>query len=288
MTKLGFLGPAGTFSHEALRASPRSAGAEEVPFASERETIMAVAAGDIAAALVPIENALEGPVTATLDTLAHDAPGVRIIGEEILPISHCLAAREGVTLQDLVAVASHPQALGQCRRFLREVLPGRRIVAATSTAEGVRQAVAREEPWAGIGPRASAALHGATVLREGIEDEPGNATRFVWIARADALPEADTALSGDPATDAAHKTSLVFHGAGDDSPGWLVRCLSEFAFRGLNLTKIESRPSKRRLGHYIFLADLEGRDDEPNVAAAIEGLRAQCEEVRVLGSYPAA
>jgi prephenate dehydratase len=279
MTRLGFLGPAGTFTHEALRASARAADSEAVPYPTERETILAVADGEVAAALVPIENALEGAVTATLDTLAVDAPPVRIVGEEVLAIRHCLVARPGVELDDVEVVASHPQALAQCRRFLRETLPGRRAVAATSTAEAVRQAVTEPSAWAAIGPRAAADLHGAAILREGIEDEPGNATRFVWIAREDA-PEDDRA--------AAYKTTLVFAGAGDESPGWLVRCLSEFAFRGLNLTKIESRPRRSGLGHYLFLVDLDGCVRDAPVAEAIEGLRAQCEEVRVLGSYPSA
>jgi prephenate dehydratase len=278
--RLGYFGPEGTFTHAALLASARARdrAVEAVPLPSERETILAAAAGDVDAALVPIENSLEGGVNATLDTLALDAPGVCIVGEEVLPISHALIARPGVAEAALEAVVSHPQPLGQCRRFLAEQLPGRRVVAATSTAEAVRIVAAGSEPWAAIGTTAAAALHGCEVLREGIEDEHGNQTRFVWVsARADVF-------GGGGAT----KTSIVFHGAGDTSPGWLVRCLSELAFRGINLTRIESRPLKRQLGHYLFLVDLEGAAADPAVADAVDGLRAQCEEVRVLGSYPAA
>jgi prephenate dehydratase len=280
--RLGYFGPAGTFTHAALLASPRGAGAEALPFATERETIFAAQAGTVDAALVPIENSLEGGVNATLDTLAFDAPGVRIVGEEVLPISHALIVRPGTTMAAVEAVLSHPQALGQCRRFLEQRLPGRRAMAATSTAEAVRAVAEGHEPWAAIGTTAAAALHGCEVLAVGVEDEHGNATRFLWLAPADVPPPFP-----QPG-DAAWKSSIVFHGAGDAVPGWLVRCLSELAFRGINLTRIESRPLRRQLGHYLFLADLEGRADDPRVAEAIAGLHAHCEEVRVLGSYPAA
>jgi prephenate dehydratase len=282
--RLGFFGPAGTFTHAALLASPRfGAGAEGVPFATERDTILGAQSGAVDAALVPIENSLEGGVNATLDTLALDATGVRIVGEEVLPISHALIARPGVAMADVTAVLSHPQPLGQCRRFLGDTLPGARGVAATSTAEAVRTVAESAEPWAAIGTTVAAGLNGCVVLAEGIEDEHGNETRFLWVSAASAPPP--------PAPDdaaAAYKTSIVFHGAGDADPGWLVRCLSELAFRGINLTRIESRPLKRRLGHYLFLADLEGREEDPQVREAIAGLHAHCEVVRVLGSYPAA
>jgi prephenate dehydratase len=280
--RLGYLGPAGTFSHAALLAASQAAGAEAVPYATERETIFAAQDGEVDGALVPIENSLEGGVNATLDTLAFEAAGVRIVGEEILPVSHALIARPGVALGDVQAVLSHPQALGQCSRWLEAHLPGRRAMAATSTAEAVRTVAAAGEPWAAIGTAAAAALHDCAVLAEGIEDEHGNATRFLWLAR----PAGDDLF---PAPDTAEwKSSIVFWGAGDAAPGWLVRCLSELAFRGINLTRIESRPLKRALGHYYFLVDLQGHAEEPNVTDAIQGLRLHCEEVRVLGSYPTA
>ena len=285
--RLGYFGPAGTFTHAALLASPRAAGADAVPFATERETILAAQAGRVDAALVPIENALEGGVNATLDTLALDAEGARIVGEEVLPVSHALIARPGVAEADLEAVISHPQPLGQCRRFLAETLPGRRLVAATSTAEAVRTVAEAAQPWAAIGTAAAAELHGCAVLRAGIEDEHGNETRFVWVTGPGGDPFGRNGAER-PAPGASAKTSIVFHGAGDASPGWLVRCLSEFAFRGINLVRIESRPLKRRLGHYLFLVDFEGHEDEPRVAEAITGLHAHCEQVRVLGSYTSA
>jgi prephenate dehydratase len=275
--RLGYFGPAGTFTHAALLASRHVANSievEAVAFPTERETILAAGAGTVDAALVPIENSLEGGVNATLDTLALEDAGaqVRIVGEEILPISLALMVRPGVALGDVDAVFSHPQPLGQCRRYLAEALPGRRAVAATSTVEAVRTvAEATDVPHAAIGTAAAAGLYGCEVLAEGIEDEHGNETRFLWVAPA----------GSDP-------FGIVFYGAGDATPGWLVDCLSEIASRGINLTRIESRPLKRQLGHYLFLADLQGHEDDPPVAEAIERLHVHCEVVRVLGSYPSA
>ncbi len=140
--------------------------------------------------------------------------------------------------------------------------------------------VAQDAPWAALGTRRAAALYGATVLAEAVEDEAGNATRFVWLARR--------AAAAAPAADLAAKTSLAFWGSGDDSPGWLVRCLSEFAFRGVNLSKIESRPMRARLGHYRFFVDCDGAATDAPVAEAVAGLRKHCEQVRILGSYAAA
>lgn len=278
--RLGYFGPAGTFTHAALLASGHASG-EAVPFGTERETIGAAARGEVAAALVPIENSIEGGVNATLDALALEVEDAEVVGEEVLPVSHALIARPGVALEDVVAVTSHPQALAQCRRFIAETLPGRRLIAATSTAEAVRTAASSAEPLAAIGTTTAAALYDCDVLASAIEDEHGNQTRFVWVAARGTTPFA-------PPAGRAWKTSIVFHGAGDASPGWLVRCLDEFAGRGINLTRIESRPLKRQLGHYLFLTDLEGSRGDVNVAEAIERLHAHCEVVRVLGSFPVA
>jgi prephenate dehydratase len=281
--RLGFLGPAGTFSEEAVRAATAGDGGdgELVPFPSIHETVMAVQGGTIDRALVPIENSLEGGVSATLDALALEAREVEIVGETVLAIRNCLIARDDLPLPVIEVVVSHPQPLGQCARFLRTEVPNATVRATTSTADAVREVAASHAPWAALGPRSAAALYGCRVLRDGIDDEPDNATRFVWLARAGTLPVA-------PPDAAAWKTSVVFAGAGDQTPGWLVRCLSEFAFRGVNLTRIESRPRKGRLGHYLFHVDMEGRSGEPSVADAITALGGHCEEVRLLGSYPAA
>jgi len=287
--RVGYLGPAGTFSHEALMAAPGAEAFELAPQATVHDTVLAVQEGRVDRALVPIENSLEGSVNATLDALAGETSDVAIVGELVHPVRHCLVAREPVELDAVRTVVSHAQATGQCARFIRSHLARATVIAAPSTAEAVRMVadgrLGGDGPAAALGTRLAADLYGCAVLVDGVEDEPGNATRFVWLARrgtADA-PEPDVAPAG-----AAWKTTLVFWGAGTDAPGWLVRCLSEFAFRGINLTRIESRPRREALGRYMFFVDLEGRDADTAVADAVEGLRAQAGVVRVLGSYPAA
>jgi prephenate dehydratase len=273
--RVGFLGPEGTFTEQAAQAVE----GERVPFATVHDVVEAVDGGTVERGVVPIENSVEGAVNATLDALAMDFPGVTIVGESVLAVHQALIAREQAELSTLTAVASHPQGLAQCARFLREELPQARLVAATSTAEAVRSAVVSAEAIAAIAPARAAELYGGVVLRERIEDDPDNATRFVVLARGE---------SAELAGDGPFKTSVLFAGAGDSSPGWLVRCLSEFAFRGVNLTKIESRPRRRQLGHYLFLVDLQGAATDAPAAEAIDGLRKHCEEVRVLGTYKAA
>jgi prephenate dehydratase len=279
--RLGYLGPPGTFSEEAARRATATREAELVPFGSIHEAVIAVDRGTVDRALVPVENSLEGGVTATLDALAWDAPDTVILGEAVLPIRNCLIAREEIALDAIEAVISHPQPLAQCARFLRSELPQAEVHATTSTAEAVRMVAATDEPWAALGPRSAAERYGLHVRRWGVDDDPDNATRFVWLAPAGTQP-----VGAEDAT--AWKTSLVFAGAGDLQPGWLVRCLSEFAFRGVNLTKIESRPRRGRLGHYLFHIDMDGRADETMVADAVRALHSHCEVVRLLGSYPAA
>jgi prephenate dehydratase len=185
-------------------------------------------------------------------------------------------------------VVSHPQPLGQCAGYLRRRLPQAERLPASSTAEAVRQVVQAGHGWAALGPRRAAELYGAVLVEEDVADDPGNATRFVWVARAhEDLPpvgeDAAVAAAGVPM-----RTSLVFWGQGDREPGWLVRCLSEFAFRGVNLTRIESRPLRSRLGHYLFHVDCAGGAGEAPVAGAVEALRQHCEVVRVLGTFAAA
>lgn len=264
--RAGYLGPPGTFSHEAL-----GDGAEGVPFATLYDVVMAVQEGTVERALVPIENALEGSVDVTLDTLALEAPDVAIVGELVHPVRHCLVARELMPLSEIQAVRSHPQASGQCARFIRDHLPDATVLPAPSTADAVRTLADGE---AALGTHLAATLYGGIVLRAGVEDHPDNATRFVWLAPA-----------GGGAVEGADKTSLVFWGAGTDAAGWLVRCLSEFAFRGVSLTRIESRPRREGLGAYMFFLDLEGAAETSAVAEAIDALRAQTDHVRVLGSY---
>jgi prephenate dehydratase len=277
--RLGYLGPAGTFSEEAARTALDGGEAELVGLATVRDTILAVSDGSVDRAIVPIENSLEGPVGVTLDTLADEDNDVAVVGELVLAVTHHLVAQADIDPALIERVLSHPQALAQCAIFLRERAPQAQLVPTSSTADAVRTVV--EHPtWAAISTLRAAQLYDATVVASAVEDEPGNATRFVWLARRS---EVEAPADGTPA-----KTSLAFWGSGDDSPGWLVRCLSEFAFRGVNLTKIESRPLRLRLGHYRFFVDCEGSAAGGAVAEAVEGLRKHCEQVRILGSYPAA
>jgi prephenate dehydratase len=278
--RVGYLGPPGTFSEAALRASVLSGG-EHVPLPTIREVVLSVAGGDVGYAVVPFENSLEGSVNEALDALVHDAPGVRIVGETVLPVRYALIARGGVEAATAKVVVSHPQSLAQCARFVRESLPGAQTRAATSTAEAVRTAIAADEPTCALGTELAAELYGGVVLQDGVEDDHSNVTRFVLLAgRGQQAPSE---------AGAAWKSSVFFAGEGDSTPGWLLRCLAEFAERGVNLSRIESRPAKRRLGHYVFLVDVGGRADEPGPAAdAISALGEHCEEVRLLGAYPAA
>ena len=274
--RVAFLGPEGTFAEEALRASAPAGGAiEEVPYPTVYETVMAVQEGAVERAVVPIENSLEGSVTATLDALAGEADRVRIAAEVVRPIAHCLAARPGLALDDVQRVISHPQAIAQCSGFLRARLPRAETATAPSTADAVRTVAATSEPWAALGPRLAAELYGCELLAESVEDRSDNSTRFVWLASEGATPQA-------PPT----KTSIVFWGFNDESPGALVGVLGELAERAVNLTKIESRPRRVRLGHYMFFADLEGAADDARVSEALSALSERVQTLKVLGSYP--
>jgi prephenate dehydratase len=285
LPRVGYLGPEGTFSEEALLASASRGAVEPVPHASIYEVITRLRAGELEWAIVPIENALDGSVSVTLDLLAQDADELEIVAEAVLRVSHSLIAAEPLELSEIDTVLSHPQVPGQCERFLRSELAHARILPASSTAEAVRTVVGeRQRGRAALGTLLAAEIYGGTVIREGVQDSRDNETRFVWLARAEhgAAPPLDGAGAG------GWKTSLVFWGLGAERPGWLVRCLDEFARRDINLTKIESRPRRQGLGSYMFFADLSGDAREPEVAAAIAGVRTVCEQVRVLGSYRAA
>jgi prephenate dehydratase len=189
-----------------------------------------------------------------------------------------LSARTELELEQVTTVLSHPQPLAQCARFLRESLPGAERRGVSSTAEAVRLVGESSEPWAAIGAHSAAELYGCTILREGIEDEDNNVTRFVWIAAA-----GTAAAPGE-----RWKTSLVFSELGEDHPGALVEALREFSSRDVNLSRIESRPLRLGLGRYMFFCDLDGALGERAVSEAIEALRAKAESVRILGSYPTA
>jgi prephenate dehydratase len=285
LPRVGYLGPEGTFSEEALLASAVEDTIEPYPLASIQDTVAALRDGEVSWAIVPIENSLEGSINVTLDLLAGDASDVEVVGEALLRVRHSLIAAETVELREIERVLTHPQVPGQCARFLGEQLPHARILPASSTAEAVRTVVgAGRREQAALGTVLAAAIYGGTVLREGVEDRADNATRFVWLARAGEREEPPLRAGAV----GEWKVSLVFWGPGANSPGWLVRCLDEFARRNINLTKIESRPRRLALGSYMFFADLAGRAGEAAVEEAIAGIGALCEEVRVLGSYRSA
>ena len=284
--RVGYFGPEGTFTQEALIAGARGADIEQVPLPTIYDTVMAVHEGTVERALVPIENSLEGSVNATLDALAMETEDVRILGEVVQPIRHCLIARTELELSEIEVVVSHPQASAQCARFIRTRLPQARVMAGGSTAEAVRLISTQAAPWAALGNRVAAERYRCHVLRAGVEDVADNETRFVYLGPAGAPAGGPASTGGEPL--GPWKTAIVFWGIGSEAPGWLVACLSEFADRGVNLTRIESRPRKQGLGRYIFFCDVEGRDTEPHVADALTGLAGHVEVLRVLGSYPAA
>jgi prephenate dehydratase len=276
--RIAYLGPEGTNTHEALLNATAGESHEQLPLGTIYDCAVAVQECEVDRAFVPIENALEGSVNATLDALAVDTEGVAIAGEVVHPIHTCLIAGAPIELSAIEAVVSHPQANGQCAHFLRTRLPQARVLAASSTAEAVRTVADQRGTTAALGSRTAAELYGCEVLATDVDDAAGNETRFVWLAPSGA-PEGEHG---------PWKTAIVFWGVGAEAPGWLVRCLSEFAFRGVNLSRIESRPRKQGLGRYMFFADLEGRASEGPVADALAALRAHVEHLKVLGSFPAA
>jgi prephenate dehydratase len=301
--RVGYLGPEGTFSEEALLAGAAPDSVQPVPRASIYDTVVALREGDLEGAVVPIENSLDGSISVTLDLLADEAGNIRIVGETLLTVRHSLIAARAVELSEIDTVLTHPQVPGQCERFLRGELAHARVLPASSTAEAVREVV---EDGAGsraaLGTKLAAEIYGGVILREGVQDRDDNETRFVWLARSEdgektpispaaarGAHNGDRNTAGDGGRKRRWKTSLVFWGPGAERPGWLVRCLDEFARREINLTKIESRPRRERLGHYMFFVDLVGGvETERRVSDAIAGVREICEELRVLGSYPSA
>jgi prephenate dehydratase len=274
--RIAYLGPAGTFTEDALGEALGDAEFEPLRTDTVFDAIQAVVEGSADRALAPYENSIEGSVRGTLDILAFDAPNVAIVGEHDYPVRQHLIARDGIELDGIEAVLSHQQGLAQTARFLRENLPGIELRSVSSTAAAVRMVSESPRPWAAVGSRAAARLYGCEILREGIQDEQNNVTRFVWLA-----PEGTAPADGD-----RWKTSLIFSELGSDRPGALVEALSEFSSRDINLSRIESRPQRSELGRYFFFVDADGSLDDAPVSEAIEALRGKAESVRILGSYP--
>jgi prephenate dehydratase len=276
--RIAYLGPAGTFTEDALGEAGPAAGFEPLRTPSIHDAILAVERGEADRALVPFENSIEGSVRDTLDTLAFEAHGVTILGEHDYRVRVHLIAREGVGIEQVEAVLSHSQPLAQCARFLRETFPKVELRSVSSTAAAVRMVSESARPWAALGARAAAELYGCELLSEGVEDESDNVTRFVWIG-----PTGAEAIG-----EGSWKTSLVFSELGQDHPGALVEALSVFSSREINLTRIESRPLRQGLGRYMFFCDLEGASEDGIVAEAIAELQGKAGSVRILGTYPMA
>ena len=270
--RIGFLGPAGTFTEEAtLLYDPH---ATLVPFPTILASGTAISEGKTDESVLPIENSLEGAVPDTLDLLIHSKSPLHIKYEVTLPIIQCLFAKPSVTEAQIDVIYSHPQALGQCRKFIEARFPKAELIASLSTVAAVEQALGQPNA-AAIAPRRAGALYGAAMLAPAIQDSANNVTRFVVLAQADHEPTDND------------KTSLCF-GFTKDEPGILVRVLQIFSTKGINLEKIESRPTKENLGKYIFLVDLQGHRLKSPVKEALDEVLALSDPqwFKVFGSYP--
>ncbi len=273
---MAYFGPAGTFTEEALLTQPDYAAAVVEPRGTITDVLDAVVRKEVDLGFVPMENAIEGTVNATLDALVFDYD-LMIQREVVLDVHLHLLAPAGTRLQEIRRVLSFPVALAQCQKWLAEHLPGVEQQAANSTADAARQLGEHPEPGAAaIAPRTAARLYGLSVLVEDVEDHPENQTRFVAVA-----------ASGVPRPTGHDRTSIVCFQR-DDRPGSLHGILGQFAARNINLTKLESRPTKRGLGDYCFVIDLDGHLDDEVVADCLRDLHASLAGVKFLGSYPAA
>jgi prephenate dehydratase len=271
MKKIGYLGPRGTFSHEAMKKY-----IGETPYISRDyptipDIFAAMQEGKLDEAIVPIENSIEGAVNATMDMMSQDN-GLWIRAEVIIPVREHLLAKKGTDISDIKVVLSHPQPLGQCRRFLAEQLPDAVIKASCSTAAAAEEAAASSGDTAAIGSRAAAEVYGLEILREDIQDHDSNFTRFVVLGSEDAEKTGND------------KTSIIF--STEDKPGSLYRILEIFNLWDINMTRIESRPAKNRLGRYIFFVDVLGHRDEDDLRDALTMVKRKTSFFKVLGSYP--
>ena len=268
--RIAYLGPSGTFTEDATLGY--DAKAQLVPFSSIPAVAAAVDAGKTDEGVVPIENSLEGSVTSTLDLLIHDS-SLFIRNELVLPIHLYLLGAPGLTADQIEVIYSYPQPLGQCRAYLGANFPETVLVASLSTAAAVQDMLASDRRAAAVANRRAGEIYGATVLAERIEDHANNTTRFVVLGKSDHEPTGDD------------KTSICF-GFDEDAPGILYRVLGAFANRGINLAKVESRPTKESLGRYIFLVDLDGHREDLTVREALNELEGQVSMLKVFGSYP--
>ncbi len=273
--KIGFLGPPGTFTEEALIAAVGPDKYKLVPLASIQEVVAAVERQDVDKGIVPIENSIEGSVNATLDMLAFEA-NLLIEQEIVKPVDNNLIGRRGTKPDQVRTIISHPQAAAQCRGYIAREFPGAAVEAANSTAEAVKIVAERGDHQAvAVGTTLAAKLYGLSVLERKIQDFPDNQTRFVIVGRQ------------MPKRSGYDKTSIVCF-IFENRPGSLLQILQEFAYRSINLTKIQSRPTRKALGDYCFFLDMEGHVEDENVAEALKCLRCKIRQAKLLGSYPRA
>jgi prephenate dehydratase len=277
--RVGYLGPPGTFCEEALlNLTGCAAELDEVPLPTVVDCFEAVLRGEVPEALVPIENSIEGSVNQTLDQLAAAREELWIRAEVVHPVRHHLIARGVSDPAAVTRVLSHPHATAQCHLFLRAHMPGVEVVAANSTADAVRTVGSSDEPWAAIGTLRAADLYGCEVIAPDIADTEGISTRFILIGTEPA-----------PAVGPGRFRTSIVCTLERDRPGALLAILQEFAMRAVNLTRLESRPTKTGLGRYLFFIDIEGsRERDLPVDAAISAIELQhVAQVRSFGSYPA-
>ncbi len=269
--KVGYLGPEGTYTQSAVEKY-FGAAAEALPLATIDDVFRLVESAEVDRGVVPIENSTEGTVNHTLDMFM-DSP-LQICGEIELPIQHCLLSSGG-SLADVERIIAHPQALAQCRNWLRDNLADVELIPATSNAEGARRA-GHDAGIAAIASAAAADVYGLTLLVEGIEDRADNTTRFFIIG-------------GDqPASSGNDRTSLLLSTKDTEGSGALYRLLAPLAEDNVNMTRIESRPSRKRKWHYVFFVDIDGHVQDESIARALGHLEQNAGLFRVLGSYPKA
>jgi prephenate dehydratase len=273
--RYGYLGPAGTFTEAALRSVPAADRADLVPYGSVAAALEAVRAGEVDGSMVPLENSVEGSVASTLDELANGDP-LQVTREVLLRVSFSLLGRPGTRREDVRVVATHPHAEAQCRRWLRDVLPDAEVLLTPSTADAAR-AVAEGRYDAAVAAPIAAGHYRLQVLAADVQDHSGAVTRFVLVSRP-----------GPPPQPTGADRTTLFAFIEDDHAGALLALLTEFAVRGINLTRIESRPSGAGLGQYFFSIDCDGHLAEARVGEALAALHRSCASVRVLGSYPRA
>ena len=268
--RIGYLGPAGTYTEQAaLLYAPD---AELQPYPTISAVGAAVVADELESGVVPIENSLEGSVTFTLDLLIAES-GLAIYNEVVIPIDHYLVAPPGVSADSVEVIYSHPQALAQCRAYLGDRFPTVAREASLSTVAAVVDMQASRAPAAAICPQRATEIYDVQILAQSIQDNSANQTRFV-------------ALSHDDHPPTGHDRTSISFAFAVDRPGSLYQAIGQFAERNINLVKIESRPTKQELGRYVFLIDLDGHREDPQVAAALQGVREFADVFNILGSYP--